>query len=239
MLRCGLPSEKDEGRKVSSDFVRLFSGKHAATVQCGCMWYYNYAMYILQCVIILHKTTACGFSSNEGGCCWVKKNWGKRETSETLERSSSSRRRSYVCEFIRGVGGRGYVELTGFPPASILPLLSCTRAYITVLYLRWTACVSGYKLHMQPLLLRHKEKQQDFIFPLLQRKPRCECMYAWMWAHNNHVYTLSAAVLLYTPQLCRLCCLQKGIEVWHLYALLLLQERHVSSCNTRRYLHHT
>ena len=86
MLRCGLPSEKDEGRKVSSDFVRLFSGKHAATVQCGCMWYYNYAMYILQCVIILHKTTACGFSSNEGGCCWVKKTG---ESGRRLKRSSA------------------------------------------------------------------------------------------------------------------------------------------------------
>ena len=86
MLRCGLPSEKDEGRKVSSDFVWLFSGKHAATVQYGCMWYYNYAMYILQCVIILHKTTACGFSSNEGGCCWVKKTG---ESGRRLKRSSA------------------------------------------------------------------------------------------------------------------------------------------------------
>lgn len=100
MLRCGLPSEKEEGRKVSSDFVWLFFGEHAATVQYGCMWYYNYAMYILQCVIILKKKNhSLRFLLQRGGLLLDTKKWGTQETSETLERREQvEKHRCYVCE---------------------------------------------------------------------------------------------------------------------------------------------
>lgn len=128
MLRCGLPSEKEDGRKVSSDFVWLFFGEHAATIQYGCMWYYNYAMYILQCVIILKKkTTACGFSFNEGGCCWIQKNAGDVWDAGAPRTSrETSLLRMWI---IRGVRGRGYVDLTGLP---LLP--SCLSSAVQCIY---------------------------------------------------------------------------------------------------------
>lgn len=237
MLRCGLPSEKEDGRKVSSDFVWLFFGEHAATVQYGCMWYYNYAMYILQCVIILKKkTTACGFSFNEGGCCWIQKNGERRRR---LRRwSAANKSRNIAATYVNHKRGqRSRIRRPHWPPtASFLPLFSCTSAYITVLYLWWTVCVSGYKLHMQSVLLRHKEEQQDFIL-LCSKENRTvnECMHECELIIRVRIYTPCAAVLLYTPQLF------PGSVVYRKKkrSMTFICFRYVSSCNTRRYLHNT
>lgn len=223
MLRCGLPSEKEEGRKVSSDFVWLFFGEHAATVQYGCMWYYNYAMYILQCVIILKKNpTACGFSFNEGGCCWIQKNGERRRRLRCW--SAANKSRNIAATYVNHKRGqRSRIRRPHWPPtASFLPLFSCTSAYITVLYLWWTVCVSGYKPHMQSLLLRHQEEQQDFIL-LCSKENRAvnECMYAWMWAHNKgtYIYTVCCCVIIHTAVVSRLCCLQEKKKKYDIYML--------------------
>lgn len=213
MLRCGLPSEKEEGRKVSSDFVWLFFGEHAATVQYGCMWYYNYAMYILQCVIILKK-------KNHSLRFLLQKNGERRRR---LRRwSAANKSRNIAATYVNHKRGqRSRIRRPHWPPtASFLPLFSCTSAYITVLYLWWTVCVSGYKPHMQSLLLRHQEEQQDFIL-LCSKENRAvnECMHECELIIRVRIYTVCCCVIIHTAVVSRLCCLQGKKKKYDIYML--------------------
>lgn len=222
MLRCGLPSEKEDGRKVSSDFVWLFFGEHAATIQYGCMWYYNYAMYILQCVIILKKkTTACGFSFNEGGCCWIQKNGERRRR---LRRwSAANKSRNIAATYVNHKRGqRSRIRRPHWPPtASFLPLFSCTMHIL--LY-----CIYGELYVCQDinytcsLCCYATKKNSKILFCSAPKKTALwmnECMHECELIIRVRIYTVCCCVIIHTAVVSRLCCLQEKKKKYDIYML--------------------
>lgn len=239
MLRCGLPSEKEEGRKVSSDFVWLFFGEHAATVQYGCMWYYNYAMYILQCVIILKKKNhSLRFLLQRGGLLLDTKKMGNAGDVWDAGAPRTSRETSLLRMWIiRGVRGRGYVDLTGLP---LLP--SCLSSAVQVHILLY--CIYGELYvcqdinHTCSLCCYATKKNSKILFCSAPKKTALwmnVCMHECELIIRVRIFTPCAAVLLYTPQLF------PGSVVYRKKkrSMTFICFRYVSSCNTRRYLHNT
>lgn len=223
MLRCGLPSEKEDGRKVSSDFVWLFFGEHAATVQYGCMWYYNYAMYILQCVIILKKKNhSLRFLLQRGGLLLDTKKMGNAGDVWDAGAPRTSRETSLLRMWIiRGVRGRGYVDLTGLP---LLP--SCLSSAVQVHILLY--CIYGELYvcqdinHTCSLCCYATKKNSKILFCSAPKKTALwmnVCMHECELIIRVRIYTVCCCVIIHTAVVSRLCCLQGKKKKYDIYML--------------------